>query len=105
MGNDPTCVARSRSEDWICNYPLQTKLREGNVSTGICLFGGVGAGGPMTITHDELNLTVPTPNTQTWDLGTFPPLCPPDTRPGYLSFHLLLTCGGRHWRPAQTCSL
>ena len=40
-------------------YRPQTKLREGNVFAGICLFTG---GSHVTITHDALDLIVPTPS-------------------------------------------
>ena len=58
-----------------------------------------GGGGPhVTITHDALEFTVQVPLAgplQTWDIGT-PWSCP---------YPLLVTFGGHHWRPIQTCSL
>ena len=36
--------------------------------------------------------------------ATAPSFLPPDIRPGHFS-PLLLSCGGDHWRPIQTCSL
>ena len=58
------------------------KLREGNVFTGA--FHSVCWRGPrVTITHDVLGPTRPTPHTGP----------------------LLLTSGGHHWKPIQTCSL
>ena len=52
----------------------------------------------MTSTHDALDLTVlaPSPNPTPLDIthGTPPP------GPGWL----LVTSGGHHWTPVQTCS-
>ena len=49
-----------------CYYRRPTKLREGNVFTGVCL--SVGQGDPhMTITDDALDLTPLAPWYQTWD--------------------------------------
>ena len=56
-----------------CYYRLPTKLREGNVFTGVCL--SVGQGDPhVTITDDALDLTPLAPLIS--DLG------PLDLRPG-----------------------
>ena len=58
-------------ETRLCYRP-HTKLGEGNVFTGICLFIGRGWGGiHVTTTHDALGLT-----------GTYP---------------LLVTSGSHHW--------
>ena len=66
-------------------YRPQKKLREGNIFTGVCLFTRVSH---VTITHDALDLTVPTPP-QTWDLGTYPT----DMEPGYLPSHQIWELG------------
>ena len=58
----------------------------------------------MTIAHDALDLTVQDPPAHgTW----YPsgPSSPPDTGPPGSAPAPLVTYGGHHWRPAQTCSL
>ena len=56
----------------------------------VCSWGG--GGSQVTITHDALDITVPTPPPrQTLDLGNHPPL--------------LLASSGDHLRPVQTCEL
>ena len=99
-------LCTSHQLKWLHYCHLQMKLWEGNVLTGVCLFTEWGSHVPVT--HGALELTVPTP--QTWDLGTYPSSAPPppDLGPGYLPLHLfclLLTPGGYHGRPVQTCSL
>ena len=50
----------------IIDYRPQTKLLEGNVYTGVCLFTG-GGGFQVTLTHDALDLiTYPFPRRGTW---------------------------------------
>ena len=72
----------------IVNYRPQTKLREGNVFRGVCLFTRREV--YVTLSHDALDLTVPTP-----------PL--PDMGPEYLTpSFLLLTFGGHRWRHGPT---
>ena len=66
-------------------YSPPTKLQEGNVFAGVCL--SVHEGGHVTITHDALDLTYSPPRHGT--------PCPP----------LLVTSGGHHRRPIQTCPL
>ena len=65
-------------------YHPQTKLREGDVFTGVY---SQKRGFHVTITHDAWVATPP----QTWDMGTYPPT--------------LLTSGVHHGRPVQTSSL
>ena len=80
-------------------YHPQTKLREGNVFTGVCLsFCWEGWGPHVTITHDGLGHEYPL----LWipDMGP-PPI--PDIGPTH--HPLLLTSGGHHQRPVHTCSL
>ena len=65
-----------------------------------CLSFYLGKGGPhVTIIHDALGHSYPqAPRYQTWNLHL--PLSP-DMGPT----PLLLTSGGHHWRPVQTCLL
>ena len=68
-------------------YGRQTKFGEGNVFTGICcLFGGgiVTSNASLDRSHGRV---------------------PPDMRTWVPSPPPLLTSGGHHWRPVQTCSL
>ena len=68
-------------------YRPSTKLREGNV---------------FTMMHGtSLHRATPGPAPRH---GTPQPLLPPDIRHGTPPCPLLLTCGGHHWRPFQTCS-
>ena len=79
-------------------YRPPTELRKGNVFSYVCLsffilsvHGGGGEGPHVTIIYDALDLTVQcAPRYQTWD----PPPAPQ-----------LVTSGGHHWIPVQTCSL
>ena len=82
--------------DGLIFYRPQTKLREGNVFTNVC--HSVGGGSGVGISHAP------------WDRShgrypftPIPPPHPPNIRLGNLP--LLLTFGGHHWRPVQTCSL
>ena len=67
-----------------------------------CLsFCSGGSGVFVTITHDRY---LPPPLKS--DLGTYPLPLPHLTEDlGTYPFPLLLTSGGHHWRPVQTCSL
>ena len=63
----------------------------------------------MTITHDALDLSVQPPSLtyQTWDLSQAHPSPIPQTP--LQTSHMgpspkLVTSGGHHWRPVQTCS-
>ena len=78
-------------------YRPTTKLREGNVFTGVCLLFCSG-GCHVTITHDALHLTVqshpvpepaPLPPLVIWDMTTPPP--PDMGPPTNQSWHLVAT--------------
>ena len=64
-----------------------------------------GEWGPhVTITHDALDLTVKA-LPQTWDMGTPQPQPPQTWDMGIPhSAPMLVTSGGHHWRPVETCS-
>ena len=77
--------------DWGTCVTSETKLREGNVFTDpVCSHGGGWVGASWDRSHGSV-----IPRHQTW--GLTPPHSPTPT--------LLLTSGGHHRRPVQTCSL
>ena len=99
-------------------YRPPKELREGNVFTGIRL--SFCSGDPHVIITNDVSLYrphLPSPlGHQTWDpslwfccspllqTSDLEPLGPPlDIRPR--THPLLLTSGGKHWRPVKTCSL
>ena len=68
------------------SYLPPTKVREGNVFTGVCHYVG---GIPSLMSGEEVG---------TWDTH-------PSARPGIPTpATLLLSSGGHHWKPVQTCS-
>ena len=73
-------------------YHPPTKLREGNVFTGVSLFVRRMGFRLVTITHDTLEVTVQGPP-------------PPDMGPVGEPPPPLVTSGGYPLRPVQTCSL
>ena len=79
-----------------CYQCHQMKLREGNVFTGVCLsFCSVGWEDPhVTITRDVLGHGYP--HSCIPDMGHNPSTQIPD---------MLLTFGGRHWKPVNTVRL
>ena len=88
-------------------YRPPKELSEGNVFSHVCLSVCLShKESHVAITHDALDLTVqPSPALapallfQTWDPQ-------PRPHPSYIGPHpLLVTSGGHHWRPVQTCSL
>ena len=83
-------------------YRPSTKLWEGNVFTRFCLF----TGGPhMTIANDSLDLIVQCPTQPCIRHGTRAPKTLNKGTPRLALGLLLVTSGGHHWRPVQTCSL
>ena len=83
-------------------YRLPMKLQEGNVFTGFHLFTGkrIPVWPLPTMPWTSLyRAPPPPPHITPW---TPCPSSPPDIRPGT---PLLLTSGGQHWKPVQTCSL
>ena len=85
------------------HYRQPTELRKGNLFSHVFLSFCLLVRSLVTITHDALDLTVQGPPSspsfpQTSDLGP-PQLHPPAPAT------LLLTSGGHHWRPGQTCPL
>ena len=85
-------------------YLLQTRLREGSVFTGVCLFTGEGVGTLYA------SWTYPTPFGMPYLPGytltprhTLSPLRYP-IPPGF-PISLLLTSGDHLWRPVSTCLL
>ena len=112
------------------NYHLQTKLRKGNVFAGVSpsvilsTMGGRGSHVTITHVHWDMKPTLPprnrhqtsnmgpapprtpdmayTPSTPTPDMG---PTLPPPQHQTWDLCPLLLTSGGHHWKPVQTCSL
>ena len=79
------------------SYRPRTKLREGNVFTSVSFILFMGRGSSC----DHCPWCV-----GTWYLPLLPIGPSPDTRHGtYNLAPLLLTSGGHHWRPVQTCSL
>ena len=91
-----TCVT-------VCNSLLfiTAHQREGNVFIQVCLSTG---GSNMTIIQDALDPPSPVPSTR---YGTFLDRDTPASRhgPHWTGTPLLVTYGGHHWRPVQTCSL
>ena len=92
-------------------YCPPTKLREGNVFTGVCHYVQLGGGPHMTITHDVLNLTLQTPTDQALPLQTWGPSIPglgtPSRHETWGPHPLvsnIVTSGGHHWIPVHTCS-
>ena len=100
----------ARLVGFVTCYRPQTKLREGNVFTGVCLFTGAGREGryiTCIMHHGIGRVGYPLPTCAS-HLGTYPPLVPPPPRHqtwGTTPSLLLLTSGGHHWRHVQTCSL
>ena len=95
----------------IYSYRPPTKLEEGNAFNHVCV-SVHRVGSHVTIICDALNLTVKQPPVQTCDLtgqGSLPEMWPhwpgtpsiPGTSLG--RDPLLVTSGGHHWRPVQTC--
>ena len=85
---------------------MPTKLRESNVFTGGCL--SVYMGGPMMHRTSLYSPPPgPSPTPRPLDMGHGRPPTPLQTRdkepPGFGP--LLVSSGGYHWIPVQTCSL
>ena len=101
------------------NYRSPTKLREVNVLTGVCLSFCSGWEGPMwalPMMHTRPQHTDPRPGPSpsppppTSDMGTPTSLDtihgthPRPKHPRHQTWGpLLVTSGGNHWRPVQTC--
>ena len=92
----------------LVSYRLPTKLQEGNIFSRICHSAQVAGGPHVTITMMhwtslyrlpgpgpllDIRYMAPSPVPSTSDID------PPGPGP------LLMTSGGHHWRPVQTCSL
>ena len=90
--NGPWNWPTYRNPSWsnFIHYYPPTKLREGNAFIRVCLSAGVPMW-PLSLMHwTSLCRSYPFPP----DMGSQDPLVFP-----------LVTSGGHHWRPVQTCSL
>ena len=98
---------------WMLVYFPLTMLREGDVfSWCLCLYPRGRGGTHVTTTLNALDLTVQDLSPQPWlqlhplDIRHLTPKAypPPHIRHRTPTDPLLVTSGGHHWRPVQTCS-
>ena len=97
---------------WMLVYFPLTMLREGDVfSWCLCLYPRGRGGSHVTTTLNALDLTVQDLSPQPWlqlhplDIRHLTPKpTPPHIRHRTPTDPLLVTSGGHHWRPVQTCS-